>query len=510
MTRVESRKEVRHRYRPATSADLHGAGGRAIIESLPDSVMLNIFYFYRAATMDNLMKTWEWHRLVHVCRRWRYTVLTSPPRLDLHLLCTERTPVKETLDVWPALPIRIIINTQSSRVSSPPVPRVGDNIIAALEHHDRVHEIQLRGLSSLVLGRFITVTQEPFPALTSLWLQLKDNIPPPLPDAFLGRSAPRLQRLLLDGIPFPALPELLLTASNLIDLRLFQIPNTGYISPEAMVTGLSALMRLESLVIEFQSPVSHPDRTRRRSASLPRVMLPALTWLELGGVSEYFEDVVAQVEAPLLDYFKITFFHQLTFDVPELSQFIDRAAKLKSLGRAVVVFNHHDVKITLYPPEGTAVFGRLQLGISCGELKSKVTSMAQICAQSLPFLPSVEQLNFHKDPSYSFRPDTKNGIENRYWLELLRPFTAVQTLHISDGLVPFVVPALQGLGWESVMELLPALHDFYLWESQPSGHAHWQQVMQPFVTIRQIFNRPVTVHNRVWDPEWASLRLDPY
>ncbi|KAI0291180.1 hypothetical protein B0F90DRAFT_1779209, partial [Multifurca ochricompacta] len=50
---------------------------------------------------------WEWHRLTHVCRRWRYLIFASPHRLDLRLLCTNGTPVRRTLDCWPALPISI-------------------------------------------------------------------------------------------------------------------------------------------------------------------------------------------------------------------------------------------------------------------------------------------------------------------------------------------------------------------------------------------------------------------
>ena len=46
-----------------------------------------------------------WHTLVHVCRKWRNIVFGSPRRLDLRLYCTEKTPVRKTLEVWPLLPI---------------------------------------------------------------------------------------------------------------------------------------------------------------------------------------------------------------------------------------------------------------------------------------------------------------------------------------------------------------------------------------------------------------------
>ncbi|KAH9963476.1 hypothetical protein BGW80DRAFT_1351168, partial [Lactifluus volemus] len=36
---------------------------------------------------------WEWHRLAHVCRRWRHIIFDSPRSLNLQLFCTYGTPV---------------------------------------------------------------------------------------------------------------------------------------------------------------------------------------------------------------------------------------------------------------------------------------------------------------------------------------------------------------------------------------------------------------------------------
>jgi len=45
---------------------------------------------------------------------------------------------------------------------------------------------------------------------------------------------------------------------------------------------------------------------------------PALSTLQFNGVSEYFEDLVAQIDAPLLNDISIIFLHQLVFDTPQL------------------------------------------------------------------------------------------------------------------------------------------------------------------------------------------------
>ena len=68
------------------------------------------------------------------------------------------------------------------------------------------------------------------------------------------RSTPSLGVLVLDGIPFPGLPKLLLSATYLVYLHLYNIPHSGYISPDVMVTALTALTSLQFLQLEFQSP----------------------------------------------------------------------------------------------------------------------------------------------------------------------------------------------------------------------------------------------------------------
>jgi hypothetical protein len=118
---------------------------------------------------------------------------------------------------------------------------------------------------------------EPFPELAFLGLStMKKNMGLVLPDLFLGGSAPRLQNLYFNGVSFPAIPNLLSSASDLVDLRLWDIPHSGYISPEAMVTGLSALTRLEDLTIWFQSPRSRPGQPSPPRSI--RTVLPALNY----------------------------------------------------------------------------------------------------------------------------------------------------------------------------------------------------------------------------------------
>jgi hypothetical protein len=103
---------------------------------LPDDVLLNIFDFYMPAEDDYFKKKDEWTALAHVCRRWRSVVFQSPNRLNLRLVCTPYTRVRETLDIWPPLPLIISTNYRPSYKSD----NLQDNIIAALEHNNRCIE----------------------------------------------------------------------------------------------------------------------------------------------------------------------------------------------------------------------------------------------------------------------------------------------------------------------------------------------------------------------------------
>jgi hypothetical protein len=221
------------------------------IDVLPDDVLLEIFDFYTKEypIISAKRLVYAWQSLVHVCRRWRTLVLASPLRLNLQLYCTPRTPAKDSLDVWPALPL-IVRSVMDLSVM--------DNIIAALGQSNRVRQVELVYLAGWQLENVLAAMQAPFPELTDLELSSYSETPPVIPDSFLGRSAPSLRYFELCGIPFLGLPKLLLSATQLVELWYFNIPHSGYISPEAMVAVLSALSSLRRLELGFQSPQSRP------------------------------------------------------------------------------------------------------------------------------------------------------------------------------------------------------------------------------------------------------------
>jgi len=146
----------------------------------------------------------------------------------------------------------------------------------------------------------VKMMQETYPTLKHLHLWADDEIAPVLPEEFLGGSAPCVETFWLRGIPFPDVPKLLLTMNDLVHLRLEKIPDTGYISPEAMVTALSTCAKLETLIVEFKPGDPHPDLTSQEITSIVRVFLPALTFFTFSGNGRYFDNFVPRIESPAL------------------------------------------------------------------------------------------------------------------------------------------------------------------------------------------------------------------
>ena len=279
------------------------------------------------------------------------------------------------LDVWPALPLYISC-TRTREVSA-------DNVLAVLERSNRVYQISLQSFSSLDSEKIRAAMDVPFPELTFLGLTSEKAVRA-LPDSFLGGSAPHLRTLGLQGIPFPGLPKLLLSTTHLVNLFLSNIPHSGYFSPEAGVTALSSLSRLDGLWLEFQSPRSRPDR---RPPPPTRVVLPALTEFRFKGDIEYLEDLVARIDAPRLGELRTTVFNQIIFDMPQFIQFISRTPTLKAPEEARVIFEDGASRVNF-----SSQTSYLEVKIPCKELDWQVSSLEQVFTSCLPHLSTLEGL----------------------------------------------------------------------------------------------------------------------
>jgi F-box-like len=459
------------------------------IDVLPDDVLLGIFDFYvdmhlssnRVKTVKMIVE--DWQSLVHVCRRWRNLVLGSPRRLNLRLYCTPETPARDTLDVWPPLPLIVYGDMKISLRT--------DNVIAALGQNNHVCEVDLRYITGWQLEEVLAAMQVPFPELTNLWLSASGETQPVIPDSFLDGSAQRLRYFHLDGIPFPGLPKLLFSANHLDRLWLYNIPHSGYISPEAMVALLSVLSSLSTLNLKFQSPQSRPDWETRPPPPSKRSVIPALMFLDFKGVTEYLEDLVTGIDTPQLFEMDIDFFNQIDFDTPRLAQFINRTLKLKAHDKARVLFRDDFVLVGLLP-------GNLQIEILCREPDWQLSSIEQICNSSLRPFSTVEGL--YIDHQYSELVWKDDAIENTLWLQLLLPFTAMKYLYLSKEFAPGIAAALQELVGGRITEVLPSLRYIFVEGLEPSGP--FRENIEQFVAARQLSNHPIAISG--WDNSYDT------
>ena len=453
----------------ALSIDSVGAGRRDTTTGmLTDNVLLEIFDHYRESDDDQYFYcVWKWQLLAHVCRRWRQIIFASPRRLVLQLLCKHETPVRKNLDIWPAIPI-IMLYWGGIQ------PSDEDNVIAALEHPDRVRRVML-SVTTLQLGKFAAVLRQPFPVLTHFSISSSPDRgnAPVLPGGLLGGSAPCLEHFKLCGTPFPELPVFLLSASNLVKLSLLNVPSIGYISPEALVMHVAVLLRLEILDVEF---TSYPDIIPSPPTTL--TILPTLQSLSFAGDSDYLEDFVARIDTPRLNSIAISYWDQdIDFVVPQLPQFITRSESLKKIltGHCLVMVDYKEIANLRFSGSTSNATNQWdpETGISICVLRkgidSQISHLTTILGWMSPLLSDVVHLTIdakmfiiedERLPDPEDQPDDLDidvVPDNVVWLQLLRQFPSVETLFASENVSYIIREALKCVEWEMNSEVLPAL-----------------------------------------------------
>ncbi|KAH9047231.1 hypothetical protein EDB84DRAFT_525790 [Lactarius hengduanensis] len=461
---------------------------RVTIRKLPDEVLLNIFRYYLNASPR------FWPRLVHVCRKWRRIVFASRRALHLRLFCTHGTPVLETLDCWPALPI--VVQYGGSPAHDPPAPEEDDNIIAALKQSDRVNSISLTVTSPLL--EKLSAIERPFLELEKLVLLARDSVLLSLPSAF--RWGPRLGTLHLTRIAILALPQLLSPSTGLVDLQLHKIPNVGYFSSNAFADALSGMSQLQTLSLHFNFNSS------RNYLGLPpqsgeRVILPALTCFKYRGTSKYLGSLVARMDAPRLNDIDITFFSQPTMDASQLGRFIERIDKQKSHRRTDILSSEHSISISFTQP---GVPARFELQISCKPLARQLLYMAQFCNGISALLTDVEHLRIGVTQPSSGQDNS----DRKEWLKLIHPFRGTKWVHIAGNHSTNIMLSLQHseMRHETV---LPALYKLCIREPVPR-YPPLHEAAVSFMHSRRLSGHIIGVeYERLWVNELRGTRLDP-
>jgi hypothetical protein len=426
------------------------------INMLPNDVLLEIFDWYLGEDQDDL-EVDAWYPLVHVCRSWRNIIFRSPHRLNLRLFYTAKPgkPANEMLGVWPAFPIIVQVNDER--------PWSVQNVIAALEHRDRIRKIQLLSIEDMELEPISIVMEEPFPALTDLVLtslMWTDCVP----DPFLGGLAPRLRSLKLGSISCPGLSNLVLSsARDLVELSLLDLPPYGYIAPEKMVTILSALTRLETLSLEFD--INDDDlstdslqRSRIRNPTLPPCsVLPSLKFCLFQGIYGYLEDFLAIIDTPRLEILDITLcnIYSLKGKRNQFKPFLGRTEMFKTLNNASIHLLSDKVEITL-SRKPWACDAKVTFKIMC---QDKIYNLGRVCLYQILPLSDIESLGissqYHKWQSHL---KASEDSEDAQWPLSLCKFSAVKTLYLSKEVVPSIACGLKdAMYWEGRTPMLGSL-----------------------------------------------------
>ena len=465
---------------------------RTTIDVLHKDLLLEIFDFYRLDAMEESQGCpWKWHRLAHVCRKWRQVIFTSSRRLNLRILCKYGAPIGSILASWPTLPLVAKFNAGQK---SKHIPR---NVMVALRRPERLCEIDLHVTSSM-LASIVKATQKPCQAMESIRITVEDPTGPSIlvHSAFLGGSAPHLRQIKLDGVvfPFPAIRQVLLSTNNLVELHLSKIPSDAYFSPSDLVSGLSTLVQLKRLTIDFHSTASSPLPSTTRPPPGPSqcTTLPSLISLDFHGESGYVEEFLARIESPALRNFSIWLFNFNVdfFEIPQFCQLFHCLNVLSSPARAFVKHSVDFVGVDfvgVFFEEGKPLSKNCLLGTSCRKLDWQLSFVTQILSQLSPFLSSIYWLDILSDKEL---PATgEEDVDPAQWLEFFRPFTHVTHVYVCEILVPRIVKALGAE--ETTAEVLPELTSLHL-----SGYRRWPyvaKVAQLFVTTRRLSGRTVSL-----------------
>ena len=444
----------------------------AAIHFLNDGILLGIFNCYRLNEKNGWNERLGWSKLSHVCQRWRHLIFESTFHLGMQIRCTNRTPIIDTLDHLPPLPLAIDFGY--------PIREKDEiGIYHALRLHGHVRQIRLH-LPALILRKCLVLMGEHFPTLEYLTLRFMDDkfTTLTLPKAFW---APNLRHLDIPCISPLRRLRLLTPTVSLVTLMLKNIQGSSYFRPRLLVARLSSLPQLEELFIQFSIPIPRPSAEREMlGAEGTPVTLPSLKILTFKGVGAYLESLAAQIRVPLLSQLNITLFNQINFPLPHMSHLIDMTGRFK-LPTATVHFRRDAVSI-ITAHHGARWFDRhFRLQVRCNQLDRQIDCAAQICSALIPVPSQVTRLTFDFYEK-TLPTEWQNGeIDSTTWNDLLRVFIGVEELHIDNGLLEELSRALRLDGVGSDPEFLPNLRHIFA----P------KDLFSSFINTRRVVGRPV-------------------
>jgi hypothetical protein len=400
----------------------------------------------------------------------------------MHLLLTNNSPSIVALNHLPPLPLVLHYSDRNRTISR----KDEDNIHLGLQQHSRV----LRGIMLRAPSSRLRMWLEPMHTMSKLFPRLGDlslfsttietNLV--LPELL---QAPNLSRLSLHGIGLPKKFSLLSSTTALSTLSLTHILESCYFSPGHLVPHLQGLPHLEELSIGFATPIPLPSNEGRLlPAPLPPVTLPTLKRVTFKGVGIYLDNLVAQINTPVLEQLNLTLFFELAFTLMNLTEFLCRTEGFKWFV-AQVIFNKDGASIEAGFNDQRTI-GKLSLHVNCEPLDWQIDSSARVCSTLGRALSAVEVLTLDLDVS-GMASDWEKSLDSTLWHELLLPFISVKKLHIGSPLTLELSQSLESVSGGLVLELLPELEELEV--QLETGHS--KNVFCLFVETRESVARPI-------------------
>jgi hypothetical protein len=385
---------------------------------------------------------------------------------------------------------------------SPPLPLVIDyfykslditaedeeGITLALEKRDRVRRVRLL-MPATTLQKLIVTIDEEYPILEYLVIM------PPFEDNSLilkfpqTLQAPHLRHLVLQGFALPIESRLLTNAVGLVTLYLYMRHPSSYFHPNTLLRWISLMPQLETLVIAFffAAPTRDVGRQLTYTPIMTPITLPNLHRFWFRGVSAYLEALVRGIITPRLEKLEIDFFNQATFSVPRLMQCMNTIENLR-FESAKFWFSTGRVYVGLYPREEEMY--SFAMMVNCWHLDWQVSSVAQISNSLSPIFSTVDHLTLGHEV-HTRSSEEHDEVDRTEWRKLLRSFSNVKTLHITNGFVEDLSRCLRLEDGELPLELLPELQELTCF-----GRDDTSDAFTSFIDARQNAGRPVTLVHR--------------
>jgi hypothetical protein len=201
------------------------------------------------------------------------------------------------------------------------------------------------------------------------------------------------------------------------------------------------------------------------------------------------EDLVAQIDTPMLESLMTTIFCRDDLEVSQLVKFVRRADKLSLVIQAEVTFKGDRIALNLLQKLQTIGPKFLRLNLSCPEWALQLSHVARFCESCLLTLSSFESLLIHNPTRYAWR-DLTNDLDPQ-WLDVLHLFRAVKDLCLSKYVAPHIAQSLRGLPVEWVSEVLPALETVFIAGLESFGPV--KEAISAFADMRWLSGHPLSV-----------------